>query len=95
MVIEGNLTLGGEKRIQYTGDVLWTHTLETYILLLANVTPTNSRRKIFKHTHENKIQGCEGLGQRDLSVQGCERGSTLLDHRTLSRTIAVAAFLPA
>ena len=43
--MEGNLTLDGEHTIQYTGDVLQNCTLETYILLLTNVTPVNSIKK--------------------------------------------------
>ena len=32
MVMEGDLTLGGEHTIQYTDDVLQNYTTETYIL---------------------------------------------------------------
>lgn len=35
------LTLGGERTMQYTDDVLCNCTLETYIILLTNVTPIN------------------------------------------------------
>ena len=38
-MIEGDLTLGGEHTIQYTDDVLYNCTLETYIISLTNVTP--------------------------------------------------------
>ena len=42
MVMEGDLTWGGEHTIQYTDDVLYNCTPETYIILLTNVTPINS-----------------------------------------------------
>ena len=45
MVVEGDLTWGGEHIMQYTDDVLWNRTPETYIILLANVTPINSIKK--------------------------------------------------
>ena len=40
--MEGDLTLGGEHAVQYTNDVLKNCTLETYIILLTNVTSINS-----------------------------------------------------
>ena len=46
MVIEGDLTWGGEHTIQYTDDVLQNCILETYIILLTYVTPINSIKKI-------------------------------------------------
>ena len=45
MVIEGDLTWGGEHTIQYTDDVLQNCTPETYIILLTNVTLINSIKK--------------------------------------------------
>ena len=39
MVMEGNVTWGGEHTIQYADDVLQNCTPETYKILLANVTP--------------------------------------------------------
>ena len=39
MVTEGDLTLGGEHTIQYTDDTLQNCSLETYIIILTNVTP--------------------------------------------------------
>ena len=42
MVMEGDLTLGGEQTIEYADDVLWNCTLETYAILLIHVTPINS-----------------------------------------------------
>ena len=42
MVMEGDLILGGKHIIQYTDNVLENCTLETYIILLTNVTLTNS-----------------------------------------------------
>ena len=42
MVVEGDLTLGGEHTIQYANDVLQNCTLEPYIILLTSVTPINS-----------------------------------------------------
>lgn len=41
MIMEGDLTLGGEYIIQYTADVLQNSTLETYIILSSSVTPIN------------------------------------------------------
>ena len=40
--MEGDLTLGGKHTIQYTDNKLQNCTPETYIILLINVTPTNS-----------------------------------------------------
>ena len=42
MVMEGDLTWGGEHTVQYTDDVLQSCTPETYASLLTNVTPINS-----------------------------------------------------
>ena len=39
MVVEGDLTWGGEHIIQYTEDVLQNCELQSYIVLLTNVTP--------------------------------------------------------
>lgn len=39
--MEGDLNLGGEHTIQCTNDILWNFTVETYIILLTNVTPIN------------------------------------------------------
>ena len=41
MVTERELALGGEHTVQYTDDVFQNYTLETYIILLTNVTPIN------------------------------------------------------
>lgn len=38
---EGNLTLGGKRRMQHTDDVAQNYTLENYIILLMNVNPIN------------------------------------------------------
>ena len=48
MVMEGDLTWGGEHTIQYTDIVLQNCVPETYILLLANVTPVKFNLKINK-----------------------------------------------
>ena len=42
MMIEGDLTWGGEHTIQYKDDVSLNCTPETYKMLLTNVTPINS-----------------------------------------------------
>ena len=42
MVMEGDLSWGGEHTIQYTGDALQNGTHETYIISLTNFTPINS-----------------------------------------------------
>ena len=39
MVMIGDLTWCGEHTVHYTDDVLQNCTLETYIILLTNVTP--------------------------------------------------------
>ena len=39
--------LDGEHTMQYTNDVLENCTLETYMILLINVTPINSIKKQF------------------------------------------------
>ena len=45
MVMEEDLTWGGEHTVQCTDDVLWNCTPETYIILLTNVTPINSIKR--------------------------------------------------
>ena len=42
MVMDGDLTWGGEHTMQYTGDVFQNHTPEMRVILLTNVTPINS-----------------------------------------------------
>ena len=42
MVMEGDLTWGGDHTIQYTAVVLQNWTPETYIILLKSVTPIRS-----------------------------------------------------
>ena len=51
-VMEEDLTLGGEHPLHYTDDVLQDCTLETYIILLTNVTLINL---IKIHSTKNKI----------------------------------------
>ena len=41
MVMEGDLTWGGEHTIQFIDDVLQNCTPETYIIFLTSVTPIN------------------------------------------------------
>ena len=41
-VTERDLTLGGKHKIQYADAVLYNCTPETYVILLANITPINS-----------------------------------------------------
>ena len=57
MVMEGGingneLTWVGEHTIQYTDAVLQNYTLETYVIVLTNVTPTNSVNEV-----ENQVLG--------------------------------------
>ena len=40
-MVTRDLSLGGEHTMQYTDDVLLNCTLETYIILLTNVTSIN------------------------------------------------------
>ena len=42
MVMEGDLTWGGEYIIQYTGNVLQNCSPETYEIVLTNIIPINS-----------------------------------------------------
>ena len=49
MAISDDLTLGGGHTVQYTGHVSQKCTLETYIILLTNVTPINLMEK--NHWH--------------------------------------------
>ena len=44
MVMEGDLSWGGEHTVQCTNDVSYNCTPETYIILLTNVTPINSKK---------------------------------------------------
>ena len=39
MVMEEDLTMGSRHTVQYTSDVSQNCTLETYVILLTNVTP--------------------------------------------------------
>ena len=49
MVMERDVTWGGEHTIQCKGDVLWNCAPETCIIFLTSVTPINSmKRKIKK-----------------------------------------------
>lgn len=41
MVRAGDVTVGGKHIIQNTDDVLQNQTLETYMILITNVTPIN------------------------------------------------------
>ena len=45
MVMERDLTQGGEHTIQYTDEVLQNCTTETFIIILTSVTPINSLKK--------------------------------------------------
>ena len=45
MMMEGDLTWGGEHTIQNTDDVLQNCTPETYIIWLSSITPINSIKK--------------------------------------------------
>ena len=56
MVMEGNLTWGGEHTTRYTVEVLQNCTLETYIILLTNVIPINSVKK-----KQTKEKGCNNV----------------------------------
>ena len=47
MVMEGDLTWGGEHTVQCADDVLWNSAPETCVILLRSVTPINSIKKIF------------------------------------------------
>ena len=46
MVMEGDLTWGGEHTIQYIDNVLQDCAPESYIILLTDVTPINSIKKL-------------------------------------------------
>ena len=67
MVIEGDLTWGGEHTIQYTDDVLENCTPETYIILLTNVTSINAmkikKKKAFLEAIPSDFLHLQQLGQ--------------------------------
>ena len=44
-MVTGDEISGGEQTMLYTGDILQNCTLETYTILLANVTPINLIKK--------------------------------------------------
>ena len=46
MVMEGDLTWGGEHMIQYMDDVLQNCIPETYIILLTTVTPIFNKKEV-------------------------------------------------
>ena len=46
--IEENIGLRCMNTMQYTDDILWNHTLETYMILLTNVTPINLIKNLKK-----------------------------------------------
>ena len=48
MVTEDGLTLGGGHTVQYTDHASQNCALETYTILLANVTPINLKKNIKK-----------------------------------------------
>ena len=43
--MKGDLTWGGEETIQYTNDVLWNCTLETYIINQCHPNKFNTEKK--------------------------------------------------
>ena len=47
MMMEGDLTWGGEHTIQYTDDVLCNCKPETYVVVLTHVVPINSIKRTF------------------------------------------------
>lgn len=46
VVIERNLNVGGEHKIKYVCDLSLNYTLETYEILLINVTPIKNKFKL-------------------------------------------------
>ena len=46
MVKEGDLTSGGEHTEQHTDGVLQNFTIDTYIIVLTNITPINTKFRI-------------------------------------------------
>ena len=58
MVMEGDLTWGGEHTVQYTDDILQNCTLETYIILLTSIVPVIQIQKYIKYfkNKKNKIR---------------------------------------
>ena len=58
MLTERDLTSGGERAVQYTGDVSQNFTLETHIMLLTDLTLINLIKKdmsIFTLNHFSTI----------------------------------------
>ena len=57
MVMEGDLTWGGEHTIQCTDGVFWNRAPDTCVILLTSVTPQNAiKRKEKKKKKINKIK---------------------------------------
>lgn len=48
--MEGDLIWGDEHTIQYKDGVLWNFTPKAYVILLTNVIPINSIKKILKRS---------------------------------------------
>ena len=57
MVTEGDSPWGSEHTIQYPND-LQNRTPETSIILLTNVTPINSIKKVLGNSKEEKENHC-------------------------------------
>lgn len=55
--MEGGLTEGGESTLQYADDVSQKCTLETCIILLANITPIRLTEKCYVFYPERRVLG--------------------------------------
>ena len=65
MVTEDGLTLGGGHTIQYTDQLSQKCALETYVILLTNVTPINLNWKKKPRDHNGEQGGPEKANNGD------------------------------
>ena len=66
MLTERDLTSGGERAVQYTGDVSQNFALETHIMLLTDLTLINLIKKdmsVFTLSHFSTIFFSWGISQ--------------------------------
>ena len=73
MVVEEVLTLGGGHAMLKTDDVSQNCTLETYIILLTNITPMNLIKNRTKKWEKLGIGKCYGSRER-YRLLSCVRG---------------------
>ena len=64
------MTLGSKHTIQYTDDVLYNCTLETFIILLTNATPIYSvqKKRQIGYTKDSNSMLLDNLGRLWMSL---------------------------